>query len=604
MCGFMSSMLLLTPLFESSKSSFPIHIKASIASASSKRENSAACQKRSKRSIVSRHLDCGSAQVSSLTGVRTIHHLLTVSLSLSRNDITPNRHHNIHPELSRAPHMGDDDIDSVISESSEELLKDLLGGITFDGRWEEEKDELSSNKVPGRVDEHLLRHRKSRLSTVTGRTLPVQSSLTARKFNRTADTCNASSTDNSSSAIFDYAFRCSGHCSMDGKMERPPLQVMNLSAEGRGNALVVTAPITRGSVIYTERAAVATQVPPAQIGACQYCFRSLESAEALSQDLPYSQLWPVPLLDFSNEDKSLWTDQCSPHHQVDKFGRIQCKSCKLLFCSTHHAKAFAKEFGGCCLMQQVEDALKAMEEDTVSVQAPVALASRLFCHCLQHFRANHGNLTGHFLEGFCGDATDLNALELGVLGDDERYTLEPLYNQLVSILSISKEEEAKFSVNFFHKVAAQAGRNGFGLLTQSPFKSYYASLLRKSMNRESPDHQENMKQLARALGREKLERGMDRDIEEKVAPEICAVFPLTARCNHSCSPNAQVKSQEFVDAHIDILALRDIQVGEELLISYIPVGTGVGKRSTTQRRRELQAKYLFFCDCNLCSSYS
>ena len=112
-----------------------------------------------------------------------------------------------------------------------------------------------------------------------------------------------------------------------------------------------------------------------------------------------------------------------------------------------------------------------------------------------------------------------------------------------------------------------------------------------------------MRQVAQALvGSDVLQRGMDRDIETKVAPEICAVFPLTARCNHSCEPNAQVRSQEFVDCHIDVVALRDLAVGEELLISYIPVGAGVGKRSTKQRRRELQAKYLFCCDCPICSS--
>jgi hypothetical protein len=38
------------------------------------------------------------------------------------------------------------------------------------------------------------------------------------------------------------------------------------------------------------------------------------------------------------------------------------------------------------------------------------------------------------------------------------------------------------------------------------------------------------------------------------------------------------------------------------LISYIPSGSGVGKRSTVQRRRELQAKYLFHCDCGRCVS--
>jgi SET domain len=248
-------------------------------------------------------------------------------------------------------------------------------------------------------------------------------------------------------------------------------------------------------------------------------------------------------------------------------------------------------------------AVDAMDDTSSSAQAPVALASRLFCHCVQYYRTHEQSLTGHFLDGFCGDATDLDVLELGVYDKAKRcYTLDLLYGQLLDILSLSTTEQNTLSLEFLHKVAAQAARNGFGILTQSPFKSYYASLVRKSTTRDSKEHQANMKLVAQALGRESLERGMDRDIESKVAPEICAVFPLTARCNHSCAPNAQVRSQEFIDAHIDVVALRDLQPGEELLISYIPVGVGVGKRSTVQRRRELQAKYLFYCDCVRCTN--
>lgn len=106
-----------------------------------------------------------------------------------------------------------------------------------------------------------------------------------------------------------------------------------------------------------------------------------------------------------------------------------------------------------------------------------------------------------------------------------------------------------------------------------------------------------MEQIAKALGKSQLERGMDRLIEEKVAPEISSMFVLTARINHSCQPNAQVMAQEFVDARIDLIAAQDIVPGEEILISYIQCR----KKSTAQRRRELQTKYLFTCDCIQCS---
>lgn len=93
---------------------------------------------------------------------------------------------------------------------------------------------------------------------------------------------------------------------------------------------------------------------------------------------------------------------------------------------------------------------------------------------------------------------------------------------------------------------------------------------------------------------------MDRLVDEQVAPWISGIFRLTAHLNHSCEPNAMVMSQEFVDDHVDLVAKRDILAGEEILISYIQ-GVDGRQKSSHQRRRELEAKYLFTCRCSKCT---
>ncbi len=463
----------------------------------------------------------------------------------------------------------------ICNEDADDLLRDMLGGVTFDVEWVEEDDKDDAQRlVPGKVPKQPTK--RIHLSTQSHGTMFV------KDYVLDVD---------SSSSIFEYSYRC---C-IDGRVERPSLQVVDLGPN-RGNGMIVTSPIPCGSVIYTERAAAATQVPPIKIQACQYCFRSLESISGLSNHLPCQELWPVPALQFPIDE-----DQTTTVVQVDSFGRIRCASCRSLFCTQHHFDHFTEEYGSCCKMTDILEAVEKMEGEGGAVQAPVALAARLFTHCIQYYRTNQESIEGHFLEGICGEAKDLDSLELGVQDSKGQYSLEHLYSRISTILNLTYFERDTFSLEHFHKIAAKAGRNGFGLLTQSPFKSYYAGLLRKSISRDSSEHQSNMRQVAQALvGSDGLQRGMDRDIEAKVAPEICAVFPLTARCNHSCEPNAQVRSQEFVDNHIDVVALRDLDAGEELLISYIPVGTGVGKRSTIHRRRELQAKYLFHCNCPKC----
>lgn len=487
-------------------------------------------------------------------------------------------------EIAEDGTCNDDD-----SNDTDELLRTMLGGISFDGEWIEEVDNepgSSPRVVPGRVPVHEFYRDPS--SPSTSKLEKIDYALSLEQTVTSSD---------SSSATFEYSYRCTGDSPFDVRLESPPVRIVDLGPR-RGNGLVVTSPIPRGSVVYTERAAAATQVPPVHVQACQYCFRSLESITALSDRLPCPDLWPIPLLQVQDTMKDV-----NGNLQLDVFGRVRCGSCQSLYCSKQHYETFCKEYASCCQVASIQEAVVAMSEGhTVAVQAAVALGARLFAQVVQYFRLNKERIEGHFLDGFCGTASDLSGLELGEQDSTGQYTLQPLYGSIASILELTSMEQKTLSLELFHTIAAQAARNGFGLLTQSPFKVYYAALLRKSTSRDSEEHRENMRLVAQALvGQDSLQRGMDRDIEAKVAPEICAVFPLTARCNHSCEPNAQVRSQEFVDFHIDVVALRDLAVGDELLISYIPVGAGVGKRSTVQRRRELQAKYLFCCECPMCS---
>jgi SET domain-containing protein len=92
---------------------------------------------------------------------------------------------------------------------------------------------------------------------------------------------------------------------------------------------------------------------------------------------------------------------------------------------------------------------------------------------------------------------------------------------------------------------------------------------------------------------------MDATIDRRVAPQLAAIFPLTARINHACSPNynAEVRSGQFVNYNIDVVATHNIQAGEEILISYIE---GSHRKTRHKRQLELNARYLFNCKCYSC----
>ena len=445
--------------------------------------------------------------------------------------------------------------------------------------------------------------------------------------------------------------------SANGRLERPTVRVLDLSSEGRGNALIATERISAGEVIYTEQAVVATQLPEPttsdddddeddygtpstwSIRACQCCFRSLEpisscicccqkSVGERSSDrrFPMEHLWPIMGMEFENDGKH------DEPRRRDKHGRIHCQTCDSYFCCQPCYDAFTSQLGSCCILARATrelplrllrspSAASTANENTtptstgIEVQPAVVLAIRMFAATLQHYRTNNQTLSRMF-DDLCGDASDVSSLELGVetIDDGEnssssstsfsrdRYSVEPVYLNLVKLWSLTLTEQTILSVDYFSSLAAEAARNGFGIRTQSPFQAYYAALLRASGDRSSERHALVKRQVAQALGSEggTLDRGMDRIMDERVAPEIAGLFLLTARINHACgsSARAEVRQQVFVDNRIDVVSLHDIEVGEEITISYI--GGSSGRHSRERRQRELRAKYLFICDCVCC----
>ncbi|KXJ89121.1 hypothetical protein Micbo1qcDRAFT_235460 [Microdochium bolleyi] len=75
--------------------------------------------------------------------------------------------------------------------------------------------------------------------------------------------------------------------------------------------------------------------------------------------------------------------------------------------------------------------------------------------------------------------------------------------------------------------------------------------------------------------------------------ERSAMFPLVARINHSCAPNAANVWDDESGLRV-IWASRDIARGEEIFVSYVPL-----LRDTPARRARL-AQYGFVCGCEVC----
>lgn len=353
-----------------------------------------------------------------------------------------------------------------------------------------------------------------------------------------------SSLSSSPDIIFRSCFERAFSLSSNGVMSKPPVSIIDMSATNRGYALIASRDILRGEVIFTERAAEASQMPRQclicrntktdkqksqhlyRVKGCQHCFQSVEPASSIlsfdTAKLPMEEYWPV-----LDENKP------GPVRR-----RVECQECNALFCSKQCHESHNKIMGNCCLCRKtIQAAVHACccqinsstdkeedstdEESSISVEPSMVLASRIFCAEVQRYRANLDD--SPFL-GICGESCDINPLEIGLLQregeqDKVQYSLQNIYDALCNTLELTEMEYDAFPLTSFEKYVAQAARNGFNITTRSPFREYYSAMTRATGGRNSERHKATVKQLALALGAEngELRRDMDREIDEKVS---------------------------------------------------------------------------------------
>ena len=90
--------------------------------------------------------------------------------------------------------------------------------------------------------------------------------------------------------------------------------------------------------------------------------------------------------------------------------------------------------------------------------------------------------------------------------------------------------------------------------------------------------------------------GEEEEKEEAAAakqPIACGVYPRQAILNHSCEPNCVLRFAEA--GRLLARVVRDVEVGEELCISYVDVTDPVGLR-----QQRLMEQYSFRCTCSKC----
>lgn len=155
----------------------------------------------------------------------------------------------------------------------------------------------------------------------------------------------------------------------------------------------------------------------------------------------------------------------------------------------------------------------------------------------------------------------------------------------------------ELSVEEYTELLGRVLVNAAALQPLSAFALYFSDLKGKAFG-------EDAKRAAvdELLGAASAEAGVARAdavdfFEGRTSAPLLGVFRLHSKLNHSCAPNAEARSYTFADATVDVVALKPIVPGDEILITYVDP-----KDPVKLRARRLWENHGFVCDCARCAA--
>ncbi|XP_006629574.2 histone-lysine N-trimethyltransferase SMYD5 [Lepisosteus oculatus] len=353
----------------------------------------------------------------------------------------------------------------------------------------------------------------------------------------------------------------------------------------KGRGLFAKKAICKGENIFIERPLVSAQFlwnALYKYRACEYCLRSLETAEENARRLSgnASLLLPHP-------------EQCSIRPELHQ----ACPRCQVMYCSTECRRAALEQYHQVlCLGQSRDDLehpLNKLQEAWRSMHYPPETASIMLMARMVAI-VKQAQDKGHWLSIFsqlCSRTASEQEeqIALKLLGEKFQGQLESLRNLFTAAL-YDDHLSRWFSPEGFRSLFALVGTNGQGIGTSS-----LSQWVHGCDALELP-----------VQPREQLDAYIDqlyKDIETETGDflncEGSGLFLLQSSCNHSCFPNAEAS---FPDNNflLHLTALSDITAGEEICISYLDCCQR--ERSRHSRHKILRENYLFVCSCPKCHS--
>ncbi|KAH9578183.1 SET domain [Trypanosoma melophagium] len=169
------------------------------------------------------------------------------------------------------------------------------------------------------------------------------------------------------------------------------------------------------------------------------------------------------------------------------------------------------------------------------------------------------------------------------------------------------EEFLSFGIELVDKIL-QFTEEERSCFTSSTWSELLGAVLLNGQERSPPSNYDYLKEVVRGMpGGLAAMNAFEEQVQEAgVDPQQLhyssrgqGIYTIGCLFNHSCEPNLQVLYSCVNDETLTVEAIRDIEPGEELLISYIDESLPY-----PDRQQQLYEHYLFTCRCPKCESES
>ncbi|BFY98011.1 hypothetical protein BsWGS_01051 [Bradybaena similaris] len=361
------------------------------------------------------------------------------------------------------------------------------------------------------------------------------------------------------------------------------VKVVNIS-ELKGRGLVAAHGFKKGDVLFEEKPLVCAQFSWNELYkylACEFCLKSLESAEEMVRRLA------------NNQGLSLPHPECC---EVDPSAFTQCPHCQVLYCSPACRDLAAEQYHHVLCKGSSKDdpehPLNRLVNEWRSFHYPpettsVMLIAKMIAMVKQ--AKDKDSIVSQFSTFVKNAVSEQEEVAHKLLGEKFEAQREVL-RKLVSDALFEESVQEWFTPEGFNLLFALVGTNGQGIGSSS-----FSRWVKNTDNLHLNDAEK--KELDDLI--EKIYNEIDEVSGEFLDCEGSGLYQLQSACNHSCAPSAEIVFPHG-DNTLAMVALRDIAPEEEISISYLDCCDL--ERSRHSRQKILRENYLFLCSCEKCLS--